>query len=205
MQGVYAVNMLDCIKNRCTIRKYKNRKISDKLLAKVLEAGVWGPSVPSFLKIQPWEYVVIVNKNRIERLAKIIAKASTKLPVGPNILVGAAARIIVNAPVVVLIYNSNELHQLASHYRQIYSYFEDILGYAENCAIAASIQNMIIAAEYYGLGTCWLDTPLLCKDAINHLARNNSKLAAILTIGYPDERGHRSPRKSSRKMVRFIR
>jgi len=68
---------------------------------------------------------------------------------------------------------------------------------AEISAISAAIQNMCLAAEYIGIGSCWLDLPLFCKKEINEFLGIRDDLTAILTLGYPayDGKTKRSPRK----------
>ncbi len=64
---------------------------------------------------------------------------------------------------------------------------------------------MILVAESLGVGSCWLDTPLFCEKEINKLLGiKDEKLIAILTLGYPAEKGRRSKRKSLSETVRFI-
>lgn len=199
------IELLKLIKERRTIRKYQDKPIPKKVLDKIIEAGVWGPSIPSFLKIQPWKFTVITHKKSIARIAEIILKKSKESGVGVNILLSSASKIIGNAMAVILIYNSQELRGIKNKYKQIYSKFEEIIPNAELSAISATIQNMILMAESLGIGSCWLDTPLFCKNEINELLKEKDDLVAILTLGYPAEKGRRSPRKPLSEMIRYIK
>ncbi len=50
------------------MRKFKDEKISKEHLFKILEAGIWAPSGSN---IQPWEFILITNKETIEKIKLI--------------------------------------------------------------------------------------------------------------------------------------
>ena len=198
------VDLLELIKNRKTIRRYEKKRIPKKIIDKIIEAGRWGPSVPSFLKIQPWIFIVMTSNVSISRIAEIILHKSRESRVGVNILLSSASRIIAGAPAIILIYNSQEVKALKNKYKEMYSNFEEIIPKAELSAISAAIQNMILTAESIGIGSCWLDTPLFCKKEIAEFTGINKELVAVLTLGYPAENGTRSSRKPVSESVRYI-
>lgn len=199
------MDILQIIKKRCSIRKYKNKPISKKALDKIIEAGIWGPSVPSFLRIQPWKFVVITNKKVISALAEIVLKESKKSATGVNILLKAAAHIIANAKAIIAVYKSSDMEKAKNKYKGLAANFGDILDKAQLCAISASIQNMILMAESLKIGSCWLDMPLFCEKEINHLLKNNGPLVAFLTLGYPMEKGRRAIRKPFSETIKYIK
>ena len=59
---VKKMDVLKLIKNRQTVRKYKNSPISKNIIEQIIEAGRWGPSVHGF---QPWRFIVITNMSLI--------------------------------------------------------------------------------------------------------------------------------------------
>ncbi|MDD5431894.1 MAG: nitroreductase family protein [Candidatus Omnitrophica bacterium] len=198
-------DVLKLIKERATVRKYKNKSIPKKILDKIIEAGIWGPSVPSFLRIQPWFFVVITNKSIKKQLSEIVLKKSKNSGAGVNILLHSASNIIKSAPVTIAVYNSGDMDKMKNRFKEIYSRFSGIIKKAEFSAISAAIQNMILGAESCGIGSCWLDTPLFCKEGINKLLKTDKELIAILTFGYPAEKGKRSIRKNSIEAVKHIK
>jgi nitroreductase len=199
------MDILKIIKERKTIRKYKKQLIPRKAIDKIIEAGIWGPSVPSFLRIQPWKFVVITNKSKIKKLSGIMLKKSKSGGAGINILLHSAANIIISAPVVVAVYNPGDMDKMKVRFKEIYSKFSILLKKAESSAISAAIQNMLLVAESLGIGSCWLDTPLLAKGDINCLLKTEQELIAILTFGHPAETGKRSVRKTYSEAVKFIK
>ena len=177
------MDVLELIKQRKTIRRYKEKPISSEIIDKIVEAGTWGPSVPSFLQIQPWRFIVISNKNSIARIANLILKESKKSTTGVNIMLHSASNIIKGAPIIILVYNSRDLEEIKHKFKVIYSKFSKIIKTAQLSAISAAIQNMILAAEALGVGSCWLDTPLFCQKEINELLDTTDELIAVLNFG----------------------
>lgn len=59
---------LEFLKNRRTIRSFKEKKVSDKEIEMILEAGRWAPSASNR---QPWQFIVIKNEGKKRELAKL--------------------------------------------------------------------------------------------------------------------------------------
>jgi nitroreductase len=63
-------DVLNTIKNRRTIRKFKPDPIDEEKLQMILEAGRWAPS---FSNLQPWRFIVFKDqdlKNALDKAAK---------------------------------------------------------------------------------------------------------------------------------------
>ena len=61
-------DLLDFLKERRSIRSFKDTPIPDEEIEMILEAGRASPSASN---IQPWEFIVIKNKEIINKLASI--------------------------------------------------------------------------------------------------------------------------------------
>ena len=68
------MDILPIIKKRSSIRKYTDKSIPKEVLDKIIEAGIWGPSIPSFLRIQPWQFIVITDSAKIKGICEIISE-----------------------------------------------------------------------------------------------------------------------------------
>jgi nitroreductase len=80
-------DVLNAIKNRRTIRRFKPNPIDEEKVKSILEAGRWAPS---FSNLQPWRFIVTKDqkvKDSLDRAAK-----ESVLPMG-----------ISEAPVVILV------------------------------------------------------------------------------------------------------
>ncbi len=69
---------LEAIQTRRSVRKYEKRKISDEIVVKLLSAAM---SAPSAANQQPWEFIVIRDRDMLEAIptfspfAKMVAHA----------------------------------------------------------------------------------------------------------------------------------
>ncbi|MEM5836630.1 MAG: nitroreductase family protein [Candidatus Aenigmatarchaeota archaeon] len=59
--------MLEVIRKRRSIRKFKNKEVEEKKLKEILKAAMFAPSA---MHLRPWEIVVVKNKETKEKLAK---------------------------------------------------------------------------------------------------------------------------------------
>ncbi len=59
--------LLKFLKDRRSIRSFQDKAISEKEIEMILEAGRWTPSASNR---QPWEFIVIQNKEILEKIAK---------------------------------------------------------------------------------------------------------------------------------------
>jgi nitroreductase len=66
------MDILELIKTRRSVRKYKTEPVSDDDLKHILEAGIWAPSAGNS---QPWKFIVIRNKEVKDNLSQILTTA----------------------------------------------------------------------------------------------------------------------------------
>jgi len=197
-------DILKLIKTRCSIRKYKEKPIPKKEIDQIIEAGIWGPSLTTFLKIQPWKFTVVLDKKKILAIGDLLIKKANNSNIYVKILLNSSAKIIMNAASIIVIYSSDDIEIVKYKYKEFYIQLAKLGHIAEISAISAAIQNMILIAESLGIGSCWLDTPLFCEKEINKMLNNTSRLLALLTLGYPNEKGKRSKRKKRSETVSYL-
>lgn len=186
------MNTLKLIRNKTAVRKYKKRPISLKTAEKIVEAGLWGPSIHKF---QPWKFVVILNKAKRLRLIKAILERLKKAGVPSFLLFPTIKALAGRPPLIVAVYNEKEFTRFTDKFDERNASIAQI---TELSAIAAAMQNMLLAAESLGVGSCWLDIPLFCEREINACLRMKDKLAGLLVFGYPDEKVTRAKRKDNK-------
>ena len=61
------------IRERRSVRRFRNEPIEDAIVQRVLEAGLWAPSPHG---TQPWRFVVITRRANREHLADSMAVSS---------------------------------------------------------------------------------------------------------------------------------
>jgi len=192
-------DILALVKNRRSIRKYKDIAIPNEVLEKIIEAGIWGPSLmaPGF---QPWRFIVVSNPVLIKKIGDTLLNKSKEEGVLKNTILRMSANTILGAKVVVVVYSNSSLVNFVKRIRKSHVKYART---AEFCAISAAIQNMILTSESLGVGSCWFDSPLFCKREVNKVLGVSDELIAILSLGYPNEEGCRSVRKPLTELVEY--
>jgi len=80
------MNVMDAIKYRYSVRRYKNKPIEEEKLNKILEAGRLAPSAKNR---QEWRYVVVRDKGKIQKLM-IAAKNQRFVGEAPVVIAACA-------------------------------------------------------------------------------------------------------------------
>lgn len=149
------------IRKRASIRKYSDVGVSAHLVSQVLEAGRWAPSEGD---TQPWEFAVVRDP---EKKAAIVEAAF-----GQEWMLQAPVFIIVciNARIAKAMYGDRgeRLYSIQS--------------------VAAATQNILLAAEALGLGTCWVGAFSEPHVSVLLHLPDWVRPAAIITLGWPAER-----------------
>lgn len=128
--------VLEAIKNRRSIRKYLPEQINDEELEAILEAAQYAPSARND---QPWHFTVIQDPELIEYMNKE-AKRSMKKS-GENWLVNIG--------------NSERYHVF--HHAPTVIVVSGEIGATEPLVdCSAATQNILLAAEALGIGSCWI-------------------------------------------------
>jgi len=146
-------DVLNVIKNRRSVRKYKPKQLSDEELNMILEAGLYAPSAHNE---QPWYFTVIQNKTLLDaintRTKEIMMSSDSdwikKMGSQENF------RVTYNAPTLIIVSGKS-----------------DAMAYQADCA--AAIQNMLLAAESLNIGSVWLGLPRLIFDQDDLLEQFN--------------------------------
>jgi nitroreductase len=178
--------VLKAIKDRRSIRYYKQDPLPKELIEKVIEAGNWAPSAGN---LQPWRFVVIEDKNLRERLREIaVPKWETVMktlkedePERYEIYSKHVDRrdpIYYSAPVILFIIGPSMI----------------------NCALAC--ENIMVAAHSLKLGSCYVGWGALILDdpeviEILELERGENILGPIV-VGYPAKHPEPPPRDEPR-------
>ncbi len=129
-------DVLNAIKNRRSVRKYKPDQISQEELDLILEAGMYAPS---YGNQQPWHFTVIQNQNLLEHIDRTIREeiAEARIESFRSLRANPDFRATYGAPTLVVV-----------------SGRKDGSDWRVDCS--AAIQNMLLAAESLNIGSVWL-------------------------------------------------
>lgn len=178
--------ILEAIKSRRSIRKYKKIEVPQDKIKTVLEAANWAPSNGNS---QPWEFFV-VKGDYVQKISKVFYDwAKDYIPNAPYIPAEKKpamleyAKDFGGAPVYIVV---------------TYEVYDDAIKTEEALmAASAAIQNLCLAATENELGTVWIAGHVAhaqeTRDILN--LPDNRKIASIIPIGYPDMDPSAPPRK----------
>ncbi len=140
------MDVFAAIKGRRSCRNFLPEPISEDTIEKILGAAVWAPSP---LNSQPWEFVVITDKevkgkifSEAERCRKWALEKS-----GWKWLEPYKVNFLQSAPVIIAVIGDPKKTGVDMFQE------EGMVGYQHACA--AAIQNMHLAAHALGLGSLW--------------------------------------------------
>lgn len=187
--------VLKNIFSRRSVRDYLPGEVKDDIIRELIRAGTYAPSAANK---QPWRFVVIKNRELINKLsdkAKELwmeqdVKSSRPELIGlANMVSRPGFNIFFNAPLLIMIF---------SH--------PDAFSPQIDCALAAD--NMMLAARSLGIGSCWigLGAPLGQVPAImdDLGVPSGHRLEGCLIFGYPVKLDQKAPKREENVILKWI-
>ena len=164
------MELKEAIKTRKSIREYEETPIPEDKLLRVLEAARLAPSGGNR---QPWQFIVVRDRQRRQELAKVS---------------GGQAH-VAQAPVVIAaVATMPEMVMKCG-----------VPAYAVDLAIA--VDHMTLAAVDEGLGTCWIGA--FSQEAARDILKvpGSCRIVALFPLGFPKQPGRPKTRKSLDEIV----
>ena len=157
--------VLNAIRNRRTIRKFKSGPIDAKKLRMILDSGRWAPS---FSNLQPWKFFVIKDQSLKDALDK--AARESVLHLGIN-----------EAPMVILVCVDRRIDPLHA--------IEAGAAATQNITLAAT--SLGLGAGWIGVWGTETETAIRKLFQFPETTR----VVSLIPIGIPDEspKGNRKP------------
>lgn len=169
---LYSEIIFSLIKSRRSTRKYLDYDVTDELIEKILEAAGYAPSAGNF---QPYELIVVKNAETRKYIASVCNQPW-----------------MVEAPV----------HIVACTNMKIASLYEErgmkLYGVQDT---ALAVGNLMLAAESLGLRTCWVGAFGEAQLSILLHCPEYVRPAAIITLGYSDEKAKEPPKHGVEKFA----
>jgi nitroreductase len=187
------MDVMEAIRGRRSIRKYRNEPVSEEALQTVLEAA---RLAPSWANTQCCRLVVVRDAETKSKLADTLKGIKAGR-------VNAATEAVRNAPIVIA----------ACAERGLSGYYKDESGqsvistdkgeYWFMFDVALAMQNISLAAQALGLGT--IHTGLFDTEKVARIlgVPENVVIVELLPLGWPDEEPAARPRKEINEFVFF--
>lgn len=166
------MSILEIIKKRQSVRKYKNEAIPEDVLNRVLEAARLAPSGKN---LQPWKFILVGDEALKDKLVPACLGQS----------------FIAEAPVVIAACAYPD-QCYAKQGRYMKSWPIDV---------AIALEHLILQACEEGLGTCWIGAfrEDEVKEILN--IPEEVKVLALTPLGYPNEKPVSRGRKSLEEII----
>ena len=174
------MEVLDAIKSRRSIRRYKTTPVDDKTIEVVLEAARWAPS---WANTQCWRFIVVRDTGIKDELGTVLS------PRNP------ATEAVSNAPVVIVA--CAELGKAGCYRGEPTTDKGDWYMFD----VALAMQNLVLAAHSLGLGTVFVGAFDAKKAATILGVPEGFCVVAITPLGYPDQDPRPVPRKELSDIV----
>lgn len=189
------MDVLQAIKERRSIRKYRTEPIAEETLHIILEAARWAPS---WANTQCWRLILV--RDRITR-SKLADAVRTTKPEGKN----AATEAVRKAPIVIVAcaerglsgcYTARDKLGITASEKGEWWFMFDL---------GLAMQNLTLAAHAFGLGT--VHVGMFDAAAVTRLLSipNNVIVVELIPMGYPDEKPSIRTRKDVSEFVFYDR
>jgi len=142
--------------------------VPDELISILLELATWAPN---HKRTWPWRFTVITGDARY-RLGEALAAVAADAGVPPE----KAAKLptkYARSPAVVLVWVKVDPQPVRAK--------------EDRDAVAAAVQNLLLAATSFGLGNYWATVPEVLEDCVRRFAHldDDHDLVALVYLGWP--------------------
>lgn len=192
-EGLYEP-LIQCVRGRRSIRSFKKTPVPDEVILKILEAGRWAPSGGNS---QPWEFIVVKQRNTLEKICEIFVTDREQRVRDKVNFPGSSKAYLATAPALIVVAADPRWKQAYPHtditpaLRRMYAKNQELIFVQ---SVAAAVQNMFLAAAALGIGMAWLSG--FAEDRMGKKLRRLLKvpepvhLLTGLPIGYPKATPH---------------
>lgn len=183
------MEMMDVIKTRRSIRKFKATPVSEAVIRELLHAATLAPSGKNR---QPWRFYVVQGEQRDEMVR--IMQAGIDKRKAEGVEPGSSewtVKVMAQAPVTIFVFA--DFPADVDHARS----FLELMGSSVDIqSVGAAIQNLLLAATDKGLGTLWICDVFYAYPELCAWLEEERFMVAAVSVGYPDEAPGARPRKS---------
>ncbi|MEI6856372.1 nitroreductase family protein [Psychrilyobacter sp.] len=185
--------VLENIKKRRSIRKYKEIQIEQEKIEAIIEAGLYAPSGHN---AQPWHFTVLQSKEVIDQISVGTKEAlkNCETPLFRRMAKNESFHILYGAPTVIVVSGKREG------------------AYSMKADLGAATQNMLLAAESLGVSTCWIG--LIVENFKGEEQEKKNKEMGVpegyevqyaVTLGYSSLEGSPKPNPRKENTVNYIK
>jgi len=200
-----AALLKETIDGRRSCRHFLKKTVPDDLIRAVIEAGRMAPSPTNS---QPWYFLVVSGEEK-KALSKLVASDAKTIQLEGFRKIGfEAARIVDEAPHIILVWNMGHLSKRLKKIKGLVGprYYRNYER-AERDSIACAIENMWLTAHALGLGMVWIMAGIGIVSQYKKKFGIEGEVVAHIALGYasPDHPEERTTRKSLEEISGFFK
>jgi F420 biosynthesis protein FbiB-like protein len=189
------------VMGRRSIRRYRSEPVDATLVERILAQAVWAPSAHNR---QPWRFAVVAQTKRralADAMAARLQRDRMADGDDPAIVAADATRSIARlteAPALVLV--SLTMAEMDRYPDQRRAQAEFLMAVQST---AMAVQNLLLAAQSEGLGSCVLCAPLFCPDTVLEALDlpHDWQPQCLITLGWPANAGKTASRRPLSDML----
>lgn len=182
------MELIEAIKNRRSIRKFKDIDVSKEIIEDLIDCARLAPSAKNR---QPWKFLIVKNETK-NQITDIMIKKEKSLKISlerkiyhANSSVIATGKIIKEAPILILVLKQ----------------YEDNWIIGDSLSIGGAIEHICLRATDLGLGSLWIrDIVYTRKEIAKLVGYEHLELISAISIGYSNE----NPKQRQRKKLKEV-
>jgi coenzyme F420-0:L-glutamate ligase/coenzyme F420-1:gamma-L-glutamate ligase len=176
------------IRQRRSVRRYRDQAIDPAMLNTILEAATWAPSAHNR---QPWRFCVVTTTESKARLSAAMGEQwradlgadqadpefiERRVAISHARITGAAALVVASLTMIDMDHYPDPVRSKAEWAMTVQS-------------VALACQNLLLAAEANGIAACWMCAPLFVPQLVRDVLElpEDWEPQALITLGYPAE------------------
>lgn len=208
------MELWDAVRERRSIRQFTGDAIPEEHLERMVDCARLAPSGSN---AQPWRFLVVRNRDLLERMSQAISAKVREMGEWPESrgyegkvrAIEGYSTFFTRAPVTIAV--------LAEPYT---SAVEELLmarglSFEERhrirpCpglqSVGAAIEHLLLAAHELGYGTCWMTGPLVAVREMEKILNVQEpwSLVGLIPVGVPAEHPNARARKNLSEVMAFI-
>lgn len=183
--------LFEIIKGRRTVYpySYSDKEINDKLLNQIMEAGTWAPNHGM---TEPWRFKVFKEDER-QQVADFLAKTYAEIFKGkefnPKKRDNLSTWPLLSQALIAVVMRSGKNPKIPI--------------IEEERAVAAAIQNMLLMAHSYGIGSYWSTGKVIYSGQMKKFLKidTEDQVVGLIYFGYAKDEIYRKKRRSINKQM----
>jgi len=183
------MELKNVIENRRSVRSFETDDVNVADLREIIRLASFAPSINNS---QPWQFVVIKNKAKLDEMAAEVKKSLDSIERSQHedadkIMkkVEWYSTFFKDAPALIAVIQTNYDTVIEKAVNLTNTEINKLRNFPDIQSIGAVIQNVLLAAYDKGYGTCWLSAPSIANSQLEKIINigADKKILAFIAIG----------------------